>query len=197
MRYAFHALRAIRNVLRTGRTLILETAIWRGDEQSPILYCPVGDDSPYDPASCTFFNEKGLADTLFSMNFSIDAVDYVADRGPIVRYRQNLKRLIRESWSRLLAKRAVTTVAFEAPRTNATRFVRSRPSQRYRSTSLVDGRHLAAQREHIGRMCQRHNQHDFRLAIRQARATCCQLTGDNTARAVSIRCLRGVCCERT
>lgn len=68
LRYPFWGLRAIREVLRPGAHLLTETAIWEAEEDRAILFCPVGKESPYgDPTSVTFFNEKGLCDTLSSM----------------------------------------------------------------------------------------------------------------------------------
>src|SRR4029453_9660046 len=36
----------------------------------PVVFCPVGSDSPYEPSSVTFFNEAGVMDTLVSIGFS-------------------------------------------------------------------------------------------------------------------------------
>jgi SAM-dependent methyltransferase len=71
LRYPFWGLRAIRDVLKIGGDLLIETAIWVGERNNSMLFCPIGDDSPYAPdtTSCTFFNEKGLVDTLTSLGF--------------------------------------------------------------------------------------------------------------------------------
>lgn len=71
LRYPFWGLRAIRDVLKAGGHLLIETAIWLGERNNAMLFCPVGDDNPYAPdeTSCTFFNEKGLVDTLTSLGF--------------------------------------------------------------------------------------------------------------------------------
>jgi len=74
LRYPFWALQVIRNVLKPDGILILETAIWQGQEDHAMLYCPVGKESPYEPTSVTFFNAKGLRDSLASLGFSISAV---------------------------------------------------------------------------------------------------------------------------
>lgn len=74
LRYPFWGLRAIREVLKVGGHLLTETAVWEGMPDRAVLFCPVGEESPYEPTSCTFFNEKGLADTLASLGFrTIDA----------------------------------------------------------------------------------------------------------------------------
>ena len=71
LRYPFWGLRAIRDVLKIGGHLLIETAIWVGERNNSMLFCPIGEDSPYAPdgTSCTFFNEKGLVDTLTSLGF--------------------------------------------------------------------------------------------------------------------------------
>jgi tRNA (mo5U34)-methyltransferase len=71
LRYPFWGLRAIRDILKIGGHLLIETAIWVGERNNSMLFCPIGEDSPYAPdeTSCTFFNEKGLVDTLTSLGF--------------------------------------------------------------------------------------------------------------------------------
>lgn len=71
LRYPFWGLRAIRDVLKSGGHLLIETAIWVGERNNAMLFCPIGEDNPYAPdgTSCTFFNEKGLVDTLTSLGF--------------------------------------------------------------------------------------------------------------------------------
>lgn len=77
LRYPFSALKAIREVMAPGGDLIVETAIWRGDRRNAMLFCPTGEESPYESTSCTFFNEKGLLDTLESMGFEAVSVEYL------------------------------------------------------------------------------------------------------------------------
>jgi SAM-dependent methyltransferase len=69
LRYPFWGLKVMRDVMKPGGELLIETAIWRGDPNNAMLFCPIENDSPYEPTSCTFFNEKGLVDTLNSLNF--------------------------------------------------------------------------------------------------------------------------------
>jgi hypothetical protein len=71
LRYPFWALKLVRDVLRDDGVLILETAVLVDDNRHPLMYCPVGSDSPYEATSVTFFNPKGLHDTLRSMGFTI------------------------------------------------------------------------------------------------------------------------------
>jgi SAM-dependent methyltransferase len=69
LRYPFWALKVLRDMMKPDGELLIETAIWRGDPNNAMLFCPIEGDSPYEPSSCTFFNEKGLVDTLKSLNF--------------------------------------------------------------------------------------------------------------------------------
>ena len=69
LRYPFWGLRAIRDVLEINGHLLIETAIWEGERNNAMLFCPIGVDSPYEGTSCTFFNKKGLVDTLKSLGF--------------------------------------------------------------------------------------------------------------------------------
>jgi 2-polyprenyl-3-methyl-5-hydroxy-6-metoxy-1,4-benzoquinol methylase len=78
LRYPFWGLKAIRDVLKVGGHLLIETAIWKGEHNNAMLFCPVGKESPYESSSCTFFNEKGLADTLISMGLETVAIEYLS-----------------------------------------------------------------------------------------------------------------------
>jgi SAM-dependent methyltransferase len=69
LRYPFWGLRAIRDVLKIDGHLLIETAIWEGERNNAMLFCPIARDSPYEETSCTFFNAKGLVDTLNSLEF--------------------------------------------------------------------------------------------------------------------------------
>jgi SAM-dependent methyltransferase len=79
LRYPMWALRIIRDMLVDGGTLILETACFVSDDPSPLLYCPIEGDSPYEPTSVTFFNERGLRDTLRSLGFAVDSFEWAVD----------------------------------------------------------------------------------------------------------------------
>jgi SAM-dependent methyltransferase len=80
LRYPVWSLKLARDVLKEGGTLFLETAVIRDDNYYPMLYCPVGAESPYEPSSCTFFNRKGLADTLFSLGLHVQRTESLAAR---------------------------------------------------------------------------------------------------------------------
>jgi hypothetical protein len=42
-----------------------------------MLYCPTGDESPYGYTSCSFFNKKGLVDTLTSLGLRTLSVSFL------------------------------------------------------------------------------------------------------------------------
>lgn len=69
LRYPFRAFQVLRDVAKPGATLIVKTGIFCGSEDLAILYCPIGLESPYEPTSCTFFNRKGLVDSLSSLGW--------------------------------------------------------------------------------------------------------------------------------
>lgn len=78
LRYPMWALKLLHDVLNDGGELLLETAVYLDDNRRPLLLCPTGEDSPYYPdgTSCTFFNVKGLTDTLTSLGLSVLRVEY-------------------------------------------------------------------------------------------------------------------------
>jgi SAM-dependent methyltransferase len=67
LRYPVWALKLVGDLLAEAGKLLIETAVYAGMNRHAMLFCPVGADSPYEPTSCTFFNRKGLADTLNSL----------------------------------------------------------------------------------------------------------------------------------
>jgi len=118
LRYPFWALKTARDVLSSNGKLILETAIWRGESHYPLLYCPV-EESPYEPTSCTFFNEKGLCATLRSLGFELEAIQYLSQREPlkgILRYaaqvRERLRKRIKGAYVKTNIDRGVFICGF-------------------------------------------------------------------------------------
>ncbi len=77
LRYPFWALKLIRDVLEDDGKLLLETAVLIDDNRVPLVFCPIGADSPYDATSCTFFNTKGLMDTLYSLGLTVQHIEYL------------------------------------------------------------------------------------------------------------------------
>jgi SAM-dependent methyltransferase len=70
LRYPIWALRRISDVLKPGGTLLIEGGFVDGLADLPVMFCPVGTDSPYEPTSVTFFNAAGLTATLLSLGFA-------------------------------------------------------------------------------------------------------------------------------
>jgi SAM-dependent methyltransferase len=77
LRYPFLGLRKASDLLKEGGVMILETAYLNELPHLPILLCPVGDFSPFEPTSVTFFNRRGLSDTLAS--FGLKVIEVVAE----------------------------------------------------------------------------------------------------------------------
>lgn len=78
LRYPFWALKRIKDVLQEGGKLIVETAIYQDDNSKAMLFCPIGSDSPYGLTNCTYFNIKGLIDTLSSLNLMPEKMDLLS-----------------------------------------------------------------------------------------------------------------------
>ena len=70
LRYPIWALRRIADVLKPDGILIIEGGFIEGFADLPILFCPIGTDSPYESTSVSYFNEAGITDTLLSIGFS-------------------------------------------------------------------------------------------------------------------------------
>lgn len=79
LRYPFQALRVIADMLKDGGQLIVETGIYADDDKRPLLFCPVGEESPYEASSPTFFNRKGMSDTLKSFGLRVTEMVYRRD----------------------------------------------------------------------------------------------------------------------
>jgi SAM-dependent methyltransferase len=76
LRHPFWALKLVQDVMADGATLVLETALLADENRHALLYCPTGAEGPYgDPTSVTFFNRKGLFDTLESMGFEVGSFE--------------------------------------------------------------------------------------------------------------------------
>jgi len=83
LRYPFWSLKIIRDIMVSDATLILETALCFIAEEHAMLYAPADFDSPYEePTSCTFFNEKGIKDSLKTLGFEPISVSYVGASPP-------------------------------------------------------------------------------------------------------------------
>ena len=71
LRYPFYSFKKIKDILNNDGKLILETGIYLDDNKRSMLYCPIENDSEFEKTSCTFFNVKGLNDSLKSMGFEV------------------------------------------------------------------------------------------------------------------------------
>ena len=72
LRYPFFALKKIKDMLDKKGKLILETGIYLDENKKAILYCPIENESEFEKTSCTFFNVKGLVDSLKSMGMYVE-----------------------------------------------------------------------------------------------------------------------------
>jgi SAM-dependent methyltransferase len=77
LRYPFWALKLLKDVMCDGGQIIIETAVFMDDNQHAMLFCPVGSESPYEASSCTFFNLKGLVDTLSSLGLVVQRSEFL------------------------------------------------------------------------------------------------------------------------
>jgi len=82
LRYPFWAFKVIRDIMKREGHLLIETAIWHGEPDKAMLLCPTGNEGPYDSdsTSCTFFNEKGLRDTMASLGFETLCIEHLTRR---------------------------------------------------------------------------------------------------------------------
>lgn len=74
LRYPFFALKIIKDLLKNDGKLILETGIYLDDNKKAFLYCPIEEESEFEKTSCTFFNKKGLIDSLKSLGISVQNI---------------------------------------------------------------------------------------------------------------------------
>jgi SAM-dependent methyltransferase len=99
LRFPFWGLKVLRDMMKPNGELLIETAIWRGDPNNAMLFCPINNDSPYDWTSPTFFNVKGLVDTLKSLGFDTGHVELLEDAVPRKLDRSNIKNVTSAVWS--------------------------------------------------------------------------------------------------
>jgi len=79
LRYPVWGLKRLQEALHDGGTLLIETAVIVDENRHALLYCPVGQESPYEPSSCTFFNIKGMVDTLRSLGLAVQKIYHQND----------------------------------------------------------------------------------------------------------------------
>ena len=69
LRYPFLAIRTLSRLMKEGGTLVLECGYLNTFNGVPVMYLPVGSESPMFPKECTFFNKESLMNALSSYGF--------------------------------------------------------------------------------------------------------------------------------
>jgi 2-polyprenyl-3-methyl-5-hydroxy-6-metoxy-1,4-benzoquinol methylase len=98
LRYPFWSLKIVRDVLKSGGDLLIETMIWDGMNGDAMLFCPTN--TGHDATTCTLFNEKGLVDTMRSLGFELLSRRYAdMSRGKGIRalplrFKEAIKRVL-------------------------------------------------------------------------------------------------------
>lgn len=64
LRYPMWAMKIVRDLCKPGALVLIETAVFYGLAKHAMLYCPTGGEGPYEQTSTSFFNRKGLVDSL-------------------------------------------------------------------------------------------------------------------------------------
>lgn len=82
LRYPFSGLRQVSDVLKEGATLVLETAVFADANRHALLYCPIGQENPYEPSSVAIFNLKGLKDSLATLGLRTEREELEFDPKP-------------------------------------------------------------------------------------------------------------------
>ena len=107
LRYPFQALKIITNILKEDGILLIETAILQESFDRAILYCPINEDGPFGSTSCTFFNPKGLIDTLTSMG--VETINYSLSF-KINKFKIFIKSILRFFFKKNFLDKNLTTV---------------------------------------------------------------------------------------
>jgi len=79
LRYPFIALKTLADLVPHGGRMIIETVILADDDRRALLFCPAAEESPCESSSVTFYNRKGLTDTLKTFGFRVDTTEYLRD----------------------------------------------------------------------------------------------------------------------
>ena len=120
LRYPFYAFKKIVDVMEPHATLLLETAVILASNRYAMLHCPVGNESPYESTCVSFFNMKGLRDTLASFGFRIERVDYLYPAHQLLWLQlREWMRLVRFRRPKLVVNRVTCVCRFEPGAINA------------------------------------------------------------------------------
>jgi hypothetical protein len=60
--------------------LLIETGVFLAEEHRAMLFCPIGKESPYEPSSVSFFNLKGLEDTLYTLGIVVQNAELLHEK---------------------------------------------------------------------------------------------------------------------
>jgi SAM-dependent methyltransferase len=87
LRYPFWVLKLLTDCLVVGGTMLIETGILMNPilDEHALLWCPTKDESPYESTSCTFYNKKGLIDTMESLGVVLKIVNEFEQWGGVGR----------------------------------------------------------------------------------------------------------------
>jgi 2-polyprenyl-3-methyl-5-hydroxy-6-metoxy-1,4-benzoquinol methylase len=91
LRYPFYSFKKVKDILSNNGKLVLETGIYLDNNKRSMLYCPIEDDSEFEKTSCTFFNVKGLNDSLRSMGIEVEKYEIYPHK---IKFRK-LKNMLR------------------------------------------------------------------------------------------------------
>jgi tRNA (mo5U34)-methyltransferase len=75
LRYPFNGLRAAVKATKFGGLIAIETAVLKGLQEIPLVYCPWKEGNPYEPGSISYFNESGLTTAMESFGCSLVCSD--------------------------------------------------------------------------------------------------------------------------
>ena len=107
LRDPFTGLRRVAALAEEGGTLIIETAVLLGGNRWATLWCPSASEGPYERSSPSFFNRKGLEDTLRSTGFEVTEFARLGQPG---RHPQRWRsRVKRRGWRRVDRATVVAT----------------------------------------------------------------------------------------
>ena len=115
LRYPFWSLKKIADMMNEGGVLILETAVSVDDCTRSLLDCPIGNESPYEPTSCTFFNMKGLVDTLFSLGLVTERASLLNVGGQVQVAKQEQQTITIELTDEQVQRPAAPIITLESP----------------------------------------------------------------------------------
>jgi SAM-dependent methyltransferase len=71
LRHPMNGLAVLARALKPGGKMYIESGMLDQLHELPLMFCPVRT-SPYETTSCTFFNIKGLVETLWSFGLTVD-----------------------------------------------------------------------------------------------------------------------------